>query len=393
MSGADGGGKPLRVALMIGSMREGGAEGQVVELMRGLRERGHIVRLYLLHPEGPRMEVLRAEGFEVFGIALPKLRPLWNPASKIGAVRALARTIGDLRRFRPDVLHSWLFEADAWAALAKLGGAPGALITSRRSIGRFKDAAPWKQRVQNQYNRLSRLVIANAEAVAEDARAREANLPRLGIRVIPNGIHAERVAAARRVVLEAEIPTLAGATHRVVCVANLLEYKGHLDLIAAWRAVHERLPGAHLILVGRDDGMAERIRSAAAEAGLSGVVHLLGSRRDVPGILRACDLFVLPSHEEGLPNVVLEAQACGLAAVATRAGGSPEALRDGETGLIVPPHAPAELAAALLRLLKNDAERHRMGQAAAQFLRTQFPMTRMIDAHVAAYREILGLKG
>lgn len=378
----------LRIAMMIGSMQEGGAEGQLLELMRGLRARGHDVRLMLLHPRGALLESVMAEGIPVHGVGLPKLRPAWNPRGKIEAVRCLIRTVMYLRDFRPHVLHCFLFEAEAWGWLAKKCGAPGLFVTSRLNLGHYKSARPWKQFVQDAYNRLAVMTVANAKAVARDALRREKHLSAKSLHVIYNGVDVERFAGAPPADLAREIPALAGATHRVACVANLYAYKGYFDLLEAWRSVNERFPDAHLLCAGRDGGIAEELRRRIAAAGLEARVHLLGPRGDVPSLLRASDLFVLASHEEGQPNAVIEAAASGLAVVATAVGGTPEIVADGRTGLLVPPRDPERLAEAINELLSDTDKRQALGNRGRSLAARRFGMTRYIDEYEELYLSI-----
>src|SRR5690606_16492276 len=114
---------------------------------------------------GPLLPLVEAAGIPTHLIDLPKLRPLWHPANKAQALKRLNTAVAYLREFNPDVLHCWLFEAEALGWILKTRGAPGAFVTSRRSMGDYKNAAPWKQRVQNLYNRDSIAIVANSHAV------------------------------------------------------------------------------------------------------------------------------------------------------------------------------------------------------------------------------------
>ncbi len=378
--------KPLRVAIMIGSMEAGGAEGQAVELLRGLRARGHIVRLYVLHSRGPHLQTLKRDGIAVMPIALPKLRPWFEPAGKFGAIRSMQRTVSDLRRFRPDVLHAMLFEAETWATMAKLLGAPGKLITSRLNLGHYKDTAPWKQTVQNQYNRLTSLVIANSRVVARDAARREKNLKRSQIRVIYNGVDLRPFDTATPVdwAHEFSVPTIEGPV--AICVANLFAYKGHRDLIEAWRTVHVRFPNARLFCVGRDAGMGTELNAMVAKYKLQNVVHFIGARDDVPRLMKSADLLVHPSHEEGFPNVILEAMSAILPIVSTNVGGIPEAIAEGRSGLLVPPKQPNTLAEAAMVLLGDEEKRTAFGQRGRKIVEKRFSIEQLIARHEKIYR-------
>ena len=123
------------------------------------------------------------------------------------------------------------------------------------------------------------------------------------------------------------------------------------------------------------------------ELGLSNTVLFLGRRRDVPGILACCDLFVLPSWAEGLPNSVLEAMASGLPVVATRVGGTPEIIEDGVSGLLVAPREPHGLASAIMQILENGEFAKQIAQSARDRACAQFGFDRLLSELDSLYFE------
>jgi glycosyltransferase involved in cell wall biosynthesis len=118
-------------------------------------------------------------------------------------------------------------------------------------------------------------------------------------------------------------------------------------------------------------------------------IRFLGNRRDVPALLAAADLFVLPSLWEGLPLVLLEAMAAGLPAVVTAVGGNPEVVENGVSGVLVPAGDEQALAAAMLSLLNNPLRRQQMGQAARERFDRYFSLRRFIEAHENLYEQML----
>ncbi|HEX6200036.1 MAG TPA: glycosyltransferase, partial [Thermoanaerobaculia bacterium] len=133
-----------------------------------------------------------------------------------------------------------------------------------------------------------------------------------------------------------------------------------------------------------------RLEERAASAGLGEAVAWTGFRRDVPALLAAADLFVLPSRDDALPTVLLEAQAAGVAVVASRAGGVPEIVDDGATGVLVPPGEAAALARAVSALLADPAARGRLAQAGRRRARERFSMDAWLARLEAVYGEVLG---
>jgi glycosyltransferase involved in cell wall biosynthesis len=179
-----------------------------------------------------------------------------------------------------------------------------------------------------------------------------------------------------------------------VKVANLIAYKGHLDLLSALADTAAALPNDWtLLLVGRDDGMGPEIASAARHLGLDKNIRVMGARTDIAEILRAADIGLLVSHEEGFPNVVVEYMAAGLPVIATGVGGTPEAISGGETGIVVPKESRDDLAAALLRLSGDERLRQNMGEAGRRRAAKLFDLESCAEAYDRLYRALLARNG
>lgn len=135
--------------------------------------------------------------------------------------------------------------------------------------------------------------------------------------------------------------------------------------------------------------LAERLELTGSPGNADPLVRFLGSRSDVPGLLRAADVLLLTSRWEGLPYAVLEAMAAGVPLVATRVGGIPELVVDGATGVVAEPGDTEGIAAALMRLLGDRALRSRLGAEAKRRSRRLFSEARMVDATAVVYRAAL----
>jgi len=180
------------------------------------------------------------------------------------------------------------------------------------------------------------------------------------------------------------VPDLPGTPgRRVVCVANLRAQKDHITLL---RAI-ARVPEAHLLLAGADvePAYAARVREEAAS--LEDRVTFLGSRPDVPDLLRGCDVGVLSSASEGFPLSLLEYGRAGLAAVATRVGQCPEVLAG--AGVLVPPGDPAALAEVLLSLLRDPAGRRDLGERLGRRVRERYSPSVVMERLEAVYHRVL----
>ena len=177
-------------------------------------------------------------------------------------------------------------------------------------------------------------------------------------------------------------------TPLVGVVGRLTEQKGHVYLLDAFTGVIQALPAAHLLVVG-DGELRSALERQAARLGLYGSVTFTGRREDVPRIMMALDVLVMPSLWEGFGLVLLEAMAAAKPVVASRVSAIPEIVVEGETGLLVPPKDPENLSRALLALLRDLARAREMGQRGRQRLEQQFTVARMVEQTQAVYEGLV----
>jgi glycosyltransferase involved in cell wall biosynthesis len=177
-------------------------------------------------------------------------------------------------------------------------------------------------------------------------------------------------------------------SHLVATIGRLTEQKGHCYLIDAATTVVSTYPDTHFLFVG-DGELKDELQQQVQQAGLSANIHFLGIRDDVPHLLAAVDLFVLPSLWEGLSVALLEGMAAGKPMVATAVSGTIQAMTHGKTGLMVPPRDSQALADAILQLLSNPTQAQAMGQAAKQHVAMNFSAQKQADEHLALYRQLL----
>lgn len=287
-------------------------------------------------------------------------------ARRLADPRAAVRLARLLTREHVDVVHAHGQDASILAAAVRpLARVP--LVVTRHVLD--EPSASWRQRLRA---RLACAAFRGADAVvavssaAADRLAELARLPRTSIEVIANGIELERFNGAASEVRCATRQALGahGAERLVLVPAVLRAGKGHEVLLDAMPALLARVPTARVLIVGGGEREPE-LRARARDLGEA--VRFLGPREDVPRLLAACDLVVLPSLSEALPTALMEAAAAGRPVVATRVGGVPEVVQDGCTGLLVPAHDARALAEAMAALL-GDPERSRAFGAAAREL-------------------------
>jgi glycosyltransferase involved in cell wall biosynthesis len=238
--------------------------------------------------------------------------------------------------------------------------------------------------------RFSDLSLAVSQGV-KDYLVSEIGLDPDKIRVVPNGVDIAAIDAARpgpEVRRELGLPQEAP----VIGLVGRLDHwgKGHKELFDAVASLKERYPIRALIVGGgrRED----EIKQLAADLGLAEQVHFLGSRRDVPDLLRAMDIFVLPSYSEGVSLALLEAMAAGLPVIASVVGGLPEVVRHGENGLLIPPRDVDALAAALERLLADPEYAQHLGETARREAREKFSLERLGREVNEIYGEVVEKK-
>lgn len=174
-------------------------------------------------------------------------------------------------------------------------------------------------------------------------------------------------------------------------VAALVPHKGQKDLIAAAAKVVRAVPDARFVILGEGE-LRPALEQQVKSLGLDRHVFLPGFRQDVLSLQKSFDIFVMSSLTEGLGSAMLDALACGTPVIGTRAGGIPEAIEHGRTGLLVKPHHPDELAAAIVRLLKDPDLRARLGAAGRAHVETAFSVERMVEGTLAVYRSRLAAR-
>jgi len=364
--------QPLDVLFVISALGVGGSERQLALLAGRLTRLNMNVAVYSFL-DGPVRVQLESAGVEV--LCAP--RALQGVGSIAAATSDLFRI---MRRRRPRVAHFFL-------PAAYLVGAPIAVLArvplrvmSRRSLNAYQRG--WLVRaIECAYHRTMHAVLGNSRSVVEELRREKVPRERLGL--IYNGIDAPDVVQRNEARAQLGLPADALV---MTIVANLIPYKGHGDLVDALAVAAPRLPsGWRLLVIGRDDGIGDTLRAQAQRAGLSENVLFLGGRDDVPSLLAASDAGILCSHEEGFANAVLEGMAAGLPMIVTRVGGNAEAVRDGETGVVVEPRDPKGLADAIVRLAGDAALRARMGAAGRRRVHDEFGVERFVRNHASLY--------
>lgn len=338
----------MRVLIVTGNMRVGGAETAALELVRALQGGGRWFTVASLRCDGPMGDAFIQAGARLHeGIAPRRLDPL----AAVGLANIIRR--GGIEAVVVlDPLRNGLFYALAGSAL------------SMRRPARICWCHAWPGGQAGNFVPLLRAChsagLLDAVICVSRAQRRQlvqAGLSRHVIPVIPNGIDLEQFAGPK----PSNLP-LPSDRRIIVQVANVMPDKDFSTLLQAAGSLARRRGDFHLLLVGRDTDGLEMAR-AVAEAGLSKMATLAGQRNDVPGILARADVFALSSKRETFGLAVLEAMAAGVPVVASDLPALAELVSDGRDGLLVPPGEPDALAAAIERLLDDAALGRRLAQA------------------------------
>jgi glycosyltransferase involved in cell wall biosynthesis len=394
-----------RVLLIVGSLGPGGAERQASYIAAGLAGRGsYEMNIGCNFVDPPPADLFKpmveAAGVHVCTTRYPP--PDYNMAAMVTTRRRLARydmlgiqnifyTIiqyaSMIREIRPAVVHTWMDYSNVLGGIAaELVGVP-ALVMSGRSVAPDNFPALFQPYMRPGYRALLQrreaLLLNNSHAGAVDY-ARWLELADDKIQVIHNGFDfpAESTAGDREAM--GSIHDIPPGSLVVGSIMRLSEEKRPQLFVDAARILHAAHPQLRFLVFG-EGPMLQPMRAYAASCGLSGVLQLPGLTTDAWGALAAMDVFVLTSRMEGLPNVLIEAQASGLPVVCTGVGGMEETFIDGKTGFSVRSATANALADAMSRLIREPELRGRMSQDASAHARATFGIEAMLDQISKAY--------
>jgi glycosyltransferase involved in cell wall biosynthesis len=346
-----------------------GGQNQVLLTVLGMRAAGHRAAL-VAHPGG-ELRRRAAEGLELVPLA-PRTE------MDLSAAFRLARVV---KQLGPDVVHAHDPHGVATAALAlSMGsGRQPPLVASRRVDFHIKTNAfsRWK------YRQVERFVCAS-ETIRQMLVAD--GIPEERTTTVHEGIDLERIDAAPTIDPRKEFWLPHGAPV-VGNVAALVAHKGQRHLVAAAALILRDVPDARFVIAGEGE-LRPVLERQIRDLHLEKHVILAGFRPDVLSLHKGFDLFVMPSVTEGLGTSLLDAMACGKGTVATEAGGIPEVVVRGQTGLLVPPRDERALADAITALLRDPERRAAMGRAGLDRVRRFFSAERMVQETLAVYARL-----
>jgi glycosyltransferase involved in cell wall biosynthesis len=372
-----------RILHVVGGSDYGGGSKVILNIARGAAAAGAQVDVLTTNPQ------MSSEAHEL-GLGVVDLDAIGATVRPIKSTAGLVRLVSYLRRHRYDIIHTHTSRAGAIGRLAAWSAHTPVIIHTVHGFA-FHDRSPYWQRlpvaaVERLASTVSDRVITvslHHRQLAEASRA----VPARKLVAIPNGIAIDepsqktRLAEARRELL------LPSTNVALLCHGRLAPQKGLdylLEALAILRKSGQLLDRVTVSLVG-DGVLADRLRTEVAERGLENTVQLLGFRQDIPQLIEAADVVVLPSLREGLSIALLEAMAHGALVLVSNIPSNVELVRDGENGLTFAVADSAALAAALERTLANLAELRPLGQTARSEIASTYSVERMQDAYNRVY--------
>lgn len=365
----------IRLLHVIPTLVRGGAEKQLVLLARGLPRGEFDVHVAVLTHTGPLEKPLREAGIPVEIIGKRwKFDPLcyWRLRRHIQALQ-------------PDIVHTWLFAANAYGRQAAFSAGVKHVVAGERCVDPWKSA--WQFAIDRRLARRTARIVTNSSGVKEFYVAH--GLPADRFVVIPNGIECSGdVPQISREELLGELG-LPRDARLIGAVGRLWSQKRIKDLIWAADLLKSTRDDSHLLIIG-DGPQRWRLERYTEQSAVTDRVHFLGERDDVPRLLPHFDCLWLGSEYEGQSNAIMEAMAAGVPVIATDIAGNRDLVVDGETGFLVPVGDRFEFTRRTHWLLEDEALRRRLGDCGRARIKEHFRVEQMIDSHAVLYRELRG---
>ena len=376
----------LRILYVIGSLNRGGTESHVARVSSKLVERGYKVSILCLGETGVLAPILLKQGVKV-------ISPWIERTSEYPkAFRVFALLANSLQLFchclfsRPTVTHMFLPEATIIAGFASWLTRSRIRIASRRSLNFYrlkrKCIGPLESLV---LNHMVHGVLGNSRAVVEQLIDEGLDSSDIGLiyNGVPGNFDSTNRCSRRKDLLQSENDDCL----ILVIVANLIPYKGHKDLLRGLDQFKRKYSGDwRIYCLGYDSGILGNLRELVNELGLEDHVYWEGGVPNVKDYLVAADIGLLVSHEEGFSNAILEGMAAGLPMIVTGVGGNPEAVIDGENGIVIPHGSPEKIAEAILQLASSREMRSTFGANGQHRIEECFLLDDCVDRYESVYQ-------
>jgi len=373
-----------RITYLIGSLARGGAEGQLLQLLRKLDQSRWEASLVTF--DGLNAERTADVVSCVSSVGIPSNGNSRSLIRGLKAARASGKLAALLRSIRPDILHAFLPAPFVLAAPAARLSCVPVLIGSRRSLVHCYRADPLLACVDRLVTRMCDFVLGNSAAVTQELIHID-GVPPERTATIYNGVDATKFRPGDRSLRQ----VYGWKDDEVVfgIVANFIPYKRHSDFIRAAALIAAAVPHARFIMAGEDRGILPAVRKEIAQASLESRFVIIPGTDEPEKLYPAMDAYICTSETEGFSNVLLEAAASGLPLIATRVGGNAEIVFHGENGFLVPVAEPEDVARAALTLVKHTIFRQRLGARSREIVMERFSLNSMVRGHEQLYLQLL----
>ncbi|MBN1446037.1 MAG: glycosyltransferase [Candidatus Omnitrophica bacterium] len=368
----------IKVCYVIGTLEIGGAERQLLKLIKNIDRTKFSPVLIALRSGALKEEFEKA----VKAIAIGKKHKV--------DIFFLIRLITALKRERPDILHTFMFTSNTWGRIAGISAGVPVMIASERCVDVYKRRH--HRLIDRILLRRTFCVAANSSAVKEFYQRTE-RIPESRITVIRNGVDMEEFKSAEPSFALKQELGIEKAEFIVGAGGRFTEQKGFMNLLKAVPAVLEKCRDAFFIFVG-DGPLMDDFRSYAKEKKIERNIIFTGYRKDILRIFAQCGVIAVPSLFEGMPNVVLEAMALKKPVLGTDIPEISELVKDGDNGFLVPVKDNADaIAEKIILLYRNPGLCRSMGEKGHKEITERFSLAGMVRGYEKLYEEAIADSG
>jgi len=360
-----------KILYIVPSLTVGGTETTLVHLVNNLDPSCYDIHVCTISNPNPLRTELN-DCVEYHNIDSEKKESIYATIKLIRLINSIS----------PDIMQTFLRYGNIVSPLPTLFNQEMHVLTGIREVP--NNLSMPKDYVERVGLSLSDCVVSNSRAGKKHAIQRGISPDK--IEVIPNG---RDMSVFEKVTPAEDVESLRSNSDAKIVgtVGRLIERKGHQDLLTAWKGILSEHNNTELVIVG-SGREREAIEDRASDLDISSSVHLLGTRRDVPEVLEALDIFVFPSHFEGLPGALIEAMASGLPTVATNVDGNAELIEHGTSGLLVPAKEPTQLADGLITLLLDTDRCEKYGNVARKRAISNYSNEKVVTKFEQLYRQL-----
>lgn len=362
----------MKIVQIIPSLGFGGAERDVARISIALKQAGEDCSVVCLYDEGHLAEQLRTAGVSVTALGCNKSYGL---STKLQLLKYL-------KAHKPEVVHSHLIW---WVPIISRMAGISAIVVTEHGL------SLWKSRSRILCEKLAAVFSCRMIAVAEavrDIRVKQWGIPAKKVVTIPNCLDTSRFNFEVDTVSVKNELGIEQSRKIILSVGSLLPVKGYRYLLEAACEIFAKIPDVDIVLAG-DGELLSELKHQVNVQGIAERVKFLGYRQDIERILKASDIFVMPSLREGTSIAILEAMAANTPIVATAVGGNPEVIIDGKTGILVPPADSKALAKAIITLLTDNEQASSFARAAKERVENVYHPQKNIENLRRLYQDIL----